>query len=78
MTQYQLAATELAMACNRNRQGRLTPEGFARHRDDSLALMRTAAEVISSAEQLFPPPWVGEDPSAFAYRGNGFPYRSAE
>jgi len=28
MIQYQLAATELAMACNRNSQGRLTPERF--------------------------------------------------
>lgn len=66
MIQYQHAATELAMACNRDSQGRLTPGGFARHRDDSLALMRTAVEVIRAHEQLYPPPWVGEAPSAFA------------
>src|SRR5262249_45773407 len=65
MIQYQLAATELAMACNRNSQGRLTPERFARHQDDSLSLMRAAVEAIRSHEQLYPPPWVGEAPSAF-------------
>ncbi|HEY6791323.1 MAG TPA: PrsW family glutamic-type intramembrane protease [Trebonia sp.] len=65
MTQYQLAATELAMACNRNAHGRLTPEHFARHRDDSLTLMREAVTLIRGREQLFPPPWVGDGPSAF-------------
>jgi RsiW-degrading membrane proteinase PrsW (M82 family) len=65
MTQYQLAATELAMACNRNAHGRLTPEHFARHRDDSLTLMREAVTLIRGRDQLFPPPWVGDDPSAF-------------
>ena len=65
MTQYQLAATELAMACNRNAHGRLTPEHFARHRDDSLTLMREAVTLIRERDQLFPPPWVGDDPSAF-------------
>ena len=65
MTQYQLAATELAMACNRNAHGRLTPEHFARHRDDSLTLMREAVSLIRERDQLFPPPWVGDDPSAF-------------
>jgi RsiW-degrading membrane proteinase PrsW (M82 family) len=74
MTQYQLAATELAMACNRDNQGRLTPEGFARHRDDSLALMRAAAEVIRAHEQLYPPPWVGEAPSAFVPQVDDPPY----
>jgi len=65
MTDYQLAATELAMACNRNSRGRLTPEYFARHRDDSLALMRQALHVIREREYLYPPPWVGDEPSAF-------------
>jgi RsiW-degrading membrane proteinase PrsW (M82 family) len=65
MTQYQLAATELAMACNRNAHGRLTPEHFARHRDDSLTLMREAVTLIRERDQLYPPPWVGDDPSAF-------------
>ena len=65
MIQYQLAATELAMACNRNSQGRLTPERFARHRDDSLSLMGAAIDAIRAHEHLYPPPWVGESPSAF-------------
>ena len=46
MAQYQLAATELAMACNRNSFGRTTEEAYARHRDDSLELMRAAAAVV--------------------------------
>ena len=65
MTQYQLAATELAMACNRNAHGRHTPEHFARHRDDSLTLRREAVTLIRGRDQLFPPPWVGDGPSAF-------------
>jgi hypothetical protein len=65
MTQYQLAATELAMACNRNAQGRLTAEHFAQHRDDSLMLMHEAVALIRGRGQLYPPPWVGDSPSAF-------------
>ncbi len=57
MATYQLAATELAMACNRNSLGRTTEEAFARHRDDSLALMRHAAALVRNREQLHPPPW---------------------
>ena len=53
MTDYQLAATELAMACNRNRLGRITADAFARRRDRSFDLMRAAAEVISAADPLF-------------------------
>jgi protease PrsW len=67
MTRYQLAATELAVACQRRRLGQTTEDAFARHRDDSLALMRGAAEVIRRQEQLYPPPWVAPGfPSAFA------------
>jgi protease PrsW len=69
MRQYQLAATELAMACNRNAHGRLTPEHFTRHRDDSLTLMRESAALIREREQLYPPPWVGEFASAFVPPG---------
>ena len=65
MIVYQLAATELAMACNRNSHGRLTPEHFERHRDDSLRLMREAVGLIRERKQLVPPPWVGPAPSAF-------------
>ena len=61
MAQYQLAATELAMACNRNNFGRTTEEAYARHRDDSLDLMRAAAAIVRRHEQLYQPPWIGPD-----------------
>jgi RsiW-degrading membrane proteinase PrsW (M82 family) len=61
MARYQLAATELAMACNRNSFGRTTPEAYAKHRDDSLDLMRAAAAIVRRQEQLYPPPWLGPD-----------------
>ena len=54
MARYQLAATELAMACNRNSFGRTTEEAYARHRDDSLDLMRAAAAIVRRHEQLLP------------------------
>jgi len=59
MAEYQLAATELAMACNRNSLGRTTPEAFARHRDDSLSLMRAAARTVRIRDPLYVPPWLG-------------------
>src|SRR6202034_814371 len=61
MARYQLAATELAMACNRNSFGRTTEEAYARHRDDSLDLMRAAAAIVRRHEQLYQPPWIGPD-----------------
>jgi protease PrsW len=66
MTQYQLAATELAMACRRRSLGQTTEGTYVRHRDDSLTLMRAAAAAVRSQEQLYPPPWVDPDsPSVF-------------
>jgi hypothetical protein len=66
MSQYQLAATELAMACRRNDLGQTSQDEFIRHRDDSLSLMRTTAAVIRDREQLYPPPWIApEAPSVF-------------
>lgn len=66
MTQYQLAATELAMACNRNSLGRTSDEAFTKHRDDSLILMRAAAAVVRNREMLQPPPWMSHrDRSVF-------------
>jgi hypothetical protein len=61
MAQYQLAATELAMACNRNNFGRTTTEAFVKHRDDSIDLMRAAAAIVRLHEHLYPPPWLGPD-----------------
>jgi RsiW-degrading membrane proteinase PrsW (M82 family) len=54
MAEYQLAATELALACNRDRRGLMTPEAFARRREDSLVLMRAAAAVFHAGQA--PPP----------------------
>ena len=66
MAEYQLAATELAMACHRNTLGRTTAAAFARHRDDSLTLMRAAVAVIRAREHVSPPPWLGPgDASVF-------------
>jgi protease PrsW len=66
MAQYQLAATELAMACHRQSQGQTSPEVYMKHRDDSLSLMRDAAAIVRGREHLYPPPWIGpDDPSVF-------------
>jgi RsiW-degrading membrane proteinase PrsW (M82 family) len=66
MLTYQLAATELAMACNRNSLGRTTEEAFTKHRDDSLALMRQSAATLRNRDQLHPPPWMSQrDRSVF-------------
>jgi PrsW family intramembrane metalloprotease len=66
MTRYQLAAIELAMACHRKSLGQTTEDAYARHRDDSLTLMRATAEIVRRQEQLYPPPWIAPDsPSVF-------------
>jgi hypothetical protein len=66
MSQYQLAATELAMACRRKSLGQTTQDAYVRHRDDSLSLMRAAAAIVRDQEQLTPPPWIAPDaPSVF-------------
>jgi len=66
MAQYQLAATELAMACHRQSLGQTSPAVYTKHRDDSLTLMRDAAAIVRGREQLYPPPWLGPgDPSVF-------------
>jgi RsiW-degrading membrane proteinase PrsW (M82 family) len=72
MAEYQLAATELAMACNRNSFGRTTTEAYVKHRDDSVSLMRAAAAIVRRQEQLYPPPWLGpDDVSVFVARARG-------
>jgi RsiW-degrading membrane proteinase PrsW (M82 family) len=66
MTEYQLAATELAMACYRKNLGQTSHDAFVKHRDDSLTLMRDAAAIVRGRDQLAPPPWLGpDDPSVF-------------
>ena len=54
MARYQLAATELAMACRRKRLGQTTEEAYARHRDDSLTLMRAAAAPSAARSSCCP------------------------
>jgi RsiW-degrading membrane proteinase PrsW (M82 family) len=61
MTQYQLAATELAMACRRKSLGQTSHDAYERHRDDSLTLMRDAAAIVRGQEHLYPPPWLALD-----------------
>jgi hypothetical protein len=66
MATYQLAATELAVACHRKTLGQTSPAAYTKHRDDSLTLMRDAAAIVRAREQLLPPPWIGPgDPSVF-------------
>jgi RsiW-degrading membrane proteinase PrsW (M82 family) len=72
MAQYQLAATELAMACRRKSLGQTDEDAYVRHRDDSLTLMRAAAAIVRDQEQLYPPPWIGPDaPSVFVVYRQG-------
>ena len=72
MTRYQLAATELAAACHRKSVGQTTEDAYARHRDDSLSLMRAAAAAIRSQAQLTLPPWISPDtPSVFVAQRPG-------
>jgi protease PrsW len=73
MTEYQLAATELAMACNRSSAGRTTADTYSRHRDDSLSLMRAAAEVVRARRPLSPPPWLRPDDGSVFVRSAAKP-----
>jgi protease PrsW len=74
MTRYQLAATELAAACHRKSVGQTTEDAYARHRDDSLSLMRAAAAAVRSQAQLTPPPWIAPNsPSVFVVQRRDLP-----
>jgi protease PrsW len=66
MSDYQLAATELALACNRARLDLMDPAAFGASRDDSLAQMRTAISVFRDRyPALQAPPWAADAASAF-------------
>jgi protease PrsW len=66
MAGYQLAATELALACNRAGLDLMEPAAFDARRDDSLAQMRAAIAVFRDRyPELQPPPWAGGTSSAF-------------
>ena len=58
MADYQLAATELALACERQRRDLMPPAAFARRREDMLGLMRAAVTVFRERRPPMPnPPW---------------------
>jgi RsiW-degrading membrane proteinase PrsW (M82 family) len=66
MSEYQLAATELALAANRAGRGLMPQATFEGRREDSLALMRAALPVLrDDPQRLQPPPWAPHGGSAF-------------
>jgi hypothetical protein len=67
MADYQLAATELALACERQRRGLMPPAAFARRRQDMLGLMRADVTVFRERRPPMPnPPWAPHGGSIFA------------
>ncbi len=70
MADYQLAATELALARNRASRELMQPAAFSARRDDSLALMRAAITVFREGEpRLDRSPWAAAPgTSAFTLR----------
>jgi hypothetical protein len=56
MADCQLAATELALACDKQRRGLIPPAVFARRRQDMLGLMRAAVTVFHERRPLMPHP----------------------
>ena len=66
MAVYQLAATELALACNRAERDLMEPPVFAARCDQSLGLMRAAISFFRDRHPHPPqPPWAGLETSAF-------------
>jgi hypothetical protein len=66
MGDYQLAATELALACERQRRGVMPPAVFARRREDMLGLMRADVTVFRERRPPMPnPPWAPRGGSIF-------------
>jgi protease PrsW len=65
MAEFQLAATELALACNRQNREQMSPAAFAARRDDSLAIMRAAIGHLTGPEPGLQPPWALSGPSVF-------------
>jgi hypothetical protein len=74
MSDYQLAATELALACRRTERDLMEPEAFDNYRDDSLIQMQAAVSVFRNHHpQLQRPPWAPHAPSAFVLTGPPHP-----
>ncbi|MBV9383010.1 MAG: PrsW family intramembrane metalloprotease [Streptosporangiaceae bacterium] len=67
MSEYQLAATALALAANRDSLGLIAPEVFAARRENALGLMRAAVDVLRAGRApLRSPPWERNGRSVFA------------
>jgi protease PrsW len=67
MSDYQLAATELALACNRAGLHLMGEAAFGARRNDSLAQMRAAVSVFRDrSPALQAPPWAADAVSVFA------------
>jgi protease PrsW len=65
MAEFQLAATELALACNRQSRHLMDPAAFAARRDDSLAVMWAAIGHLADPDPGLQPPWALSGPSVF-------------
>jgi RsiW-degrading membrane proteinase PrsW (M82 family) len=66
MTDYQLAATELALLHRRAERGTIDPAKFERRREALLELMRLARQAfLRTPPRPAIPPWAGREPSGF-------------
>jgi RsiW-degrading membrane proteinase PrsW (M82 family) len=66
MSDYQLAATELALLHARATNRAIEPASFHTRRDAIVSLMRAARDAFfRRLPQAPPPPWVGKEPSGF-------------
>ena len=76
MAEYQLAATELALACHRAEHGQMEPAAFGVSRDASLAIMAAAASALRDRRPLPPvPSWAALGESAFSVPASERPRR---
>ncbi len=76
MADYQLAATELALACHRAEHGQMEPAAFDASRDASLAVMKEAATALRDRLPLPPvPAWAARGRSAFSVPASERPRR---
>ncbi|RKS73300.1 RsiW-degrading membrane proteinase PrsW (M82 family) [Actinomadura pelletieri DSM 43383] len=74
MTDYQLAATELALLHKRADRGVADQHWFVARRDSLLTLMSLARQAFLRAPQrpgALGPPWAGQGPSGFLRSGGG-------
>ncbi|WP_285698130.1 PrsW family intramembrane metalloprotease [Actinomadura sp. NBRC 104412] len=65
MTDYQLAATELALLHKRAERGVADPRWFASRRDALLGLMALARQAFLRTPPVGAPPWAHQGPSGF-------------